>query len=53
MTNYTRHKHNLHLFVAHYLTKCSHEISASSLKYVLNRGRKSAKNALIMHNYAN
>ena len=45
MTNYARHKHHLHLFAAHYLIKGSREISASSLKDFLNKGRKSAKNA--------
>ena len=45
MTNYACHKHNLHFFAAHYLTKTSCEISASFLKDFLSKGRKSAKNA--------
>ena len=45
MTNFAPHKHHLHLFAAHYLTKGSCEISASCLKGFLNKGRKSAKNA--------
>ena len=43
MTNYACQKHHLHLFAAHYLNKASCEISASSLKDFLNKGRKSAK----------
>ena len=53
MTYYACHKHYLHWFAARYLTKASCEISASCLKDFLNKGRKSAKNAEIMHNYAN
>ena len=45
MTNYARHKHHLRWFAAHYPTKVSCEISAPSLKDVLNKGRKGAKNA--------
>ena len=52
MPNYSCHKHHLHRFT-HYLTKAPCEIAASSLKDFLSKGRKSAKNALIMHNYAN
>ena len=44
MTNYARYKHHLHCFVAHYLTKGSRGISASSLKDFLKKGRKSEKN---------
>ena len=44
MTNYACHKDHLHCFAAHYLTKASCEMSASSLKDFLNKGRKSAKN---------
>ena len=43
MTNHACHKPHLHWFAAHYLTRASCEISASSLKDVLNKGRKSAK----------
>ena len=39
MTNYARHKHHLHWLDVHYLTKVSPEISASSLKDFLNKGR--------------
>ena len=53
MTNYACHIHNLQWFDAHYLTKASCEIETSSLKEFLGKGRKSAKNAQIMHNYAN
>ena len=53
MPKYACHKHHLHWFAVHYLTKASCEITASSLKDVLSKGRKSAKNANIMHNYAN
>ena len=45
MTNYARHKHHLHSFAAHYLTKGFPEISALSLRDFLSKGRKSAKNA--------
>ena len=45
MTNYAYHKHHLHCFAAYYLTRASCEISASSLKDFLNKGRKSAKKA--------
>ena len=45
MTNYACHKHHAHWFAAHYLTKASCKISASFLKDVLNKGRKSAKKA--------
>ena len=45
MTNYACHKQNLHCFAAHYLIKASCEISASTPKYFLNKGRKIAKNA--------
>ena len=34
-------------------SKASSEISVSSLEEVLRKGRKSAENALILHNYAN
>ena len=50
MTNYACHKHYLQWFDAHYLTKASCEVSASSLGDFLNKGRKSAKNA---YDYAN
>ena len=53
MTNYAFHKHNLYCFAAHYFTKASSEISASFLKDSLSKGKKSANNAEIMHNYAN
>ena len=53
MPNNSCHKHHLHQFAAYYLTKASCEIAASSLKDVLSKGRKSAKHASIMHNYAN
>ena len=53
MTNYACHIHHLQLFDANYLTKASCEIAALSVKDFLSKGRKSAKNALIMHNYAN
>ena len=53
MTNYASHIHHLQWFDAHYYTKASFEISASSLEDFLNKGRKSAKNAQVMHNYAN
>ena len=49
---YACHIHHLQWFVALYITKASCEIAASTLKDFL-KGRKSAKNALIMHNYAN
>ena len=45
MTNYACHKHHSHWFAAHYLTKGFCEISVSSLKDFLNKGRKSEKNA--------
>ena len=45
MPNYAFHKHHLHLSGVHYLTKASCEISASSLKDFLNKGRKTAKNS--------
>ena len=45
MTNYAYHKHNLHCFAAHCLTKASCKMSASFLKDFLSKGRKSAKNA--------
>ena len=44
MTNYACHKHHLQ-FDVHYLTKASCEISASSPKDYLNKGRKTVKNA--------
>ena len=53
MTNYACHMHHLQWVDAHYIIKASCEIAASSLKDFLSKGRKSAKNALIMHNYAN
>ena len=53
MTNYACHIHHLQWFDAHYLTKASCEIAALSVKDFLSKGRKSAKNAWIMHNYAN
>ena len=53
MTNYACHKKHLHWFAAQYLTRVSCEISASFLKDFLSKGKKSAKNAYIMHNYAN
>ena len=53
MPNHSSHKHYLHWFAVHYLTKALCEIAASSLKDFSSKGRKSAKNALIMHNYAN
>ena len=43
MTNYACHIHHLQRFDAHYLTKASCEIAASSLKDFLSKGRKSAK----------
>ena len=43
MTNYAWHKHHIHRFAAHYLTKAYCEISASSLRDFLNKVRKSAK----------
>ena len=52
MPNYACHKHHLHWFAVYYLTKASCKISASSLKDFLGKGRKSLKNAWIMHNYA-
>ena len=45
MPNYSCHKHHLHWFDAYYLTKASCEMSVSSLKDFLSKGRKSAKNA--------
>ena len=45
MPNYSCHKHHLQWFDAHYLTKASCEIAASSLKDFLSKGRKSTKNA--------
>ena len=51
--NYASYKHHLHWLGAYYLNKASCEVSASSLKDFLSKGRKSAKNALIMHDYAN
>ena len=45
MSNHACHKHDLHLFAAHYLNKALCEISASFLKDFLSKGRKSAKNA--------
>ena len=45
MPNYACHKHNLHCFAAHYITKASSDISASFLKDFLSKGKKSAKNA--------
>ena len=43
MTNYAFHKHHLHWFATHYLTKDSCEISASSLKDFLSKDGKSLK----------
>ena len=43
MTNYACHIHHLQWFDAHYLTKASCKIAASSLKDFLSKGRKSAK----------
>ena len=43
MTNYACHKHNLHCFAVHYLTKASSEISASFLKDFLSKGKKVQK----------
>ena len=53
MTNYACHIHHLQQVDAYYIIKASCEIAASSLKDFLSKDRKSAKNALIMHNYAN
>ena len=53
MPNYSCQKHYIHWLGVHYLTKASYNIAASSLKDFLNKGRKSAKNTRIMHNYAN
>ena len=53
MTNYACHTHHFQRFDAHYLTKALCEIAASSLEYFFSKGRKSTKNAQIMHNYAN
>ena len=53
MPNYACHKHQLHWFSAHYLTKASCEIAASFPKDFFSKGRKSVKKALITHNYAN
>ena len=53
MPNYSCHKHHPQWFDANYLTKASCEIAPSSLIDFLGKGRESAKNALIMHNYAN
>ena len=44
MLHYACHKHYPHRFGAHYLTKASCEISATSLKDFLSKGRKRAKN---------
>ena len=53
MPNYACHKHLLYWLGADYLTKASCKISSSSLKDILSKGGKSAKNAYIMPNYAN
>ena len=41
MPNYACHKYHLHLGGAHYLTKASCEISASSFRDFLSKGGKS------------
>ena len=51
-SNHACHKHHHHWVGAHYLTKASCEISVSSLIDFLSKGRKSAKTAYSMHNYA-
>ena len=53
MPNYVCHKHRLLFFAAYYLTKASCEIAASFPEDFLSKGRKSVKNAKIMHTYAN
>ena len=46
--SYASYKYHLHWFGVHNLKKASCEVSAFSLIDFLNKGRKSAKNALIM-----
>ena len=41
MPNYSCHKHHLHWFDPHYLTKASCKIAASSFKDFLGKSRKS------------
>ena len=53
MTNHACHKHHLQGFAARYLAKAYCEMSVSSLRDFFNKVRRSAKKALIMHNYAN
>ena len=43
MPNYACFKHNLHRLGAYYLNKALCEVSVSSLKDCLSKGRKSAK----------
>ena len=43
MPNYAYHKHHLHLLAAHYHSKASCEISASSLKDFLRKSEKCKK----------
>ena len=43
MPIYSCHKHHLYCFAAHYLTKASCEIVASSLKDFLSKDRKNPK----------
>ena len=47
------YKHNLHWLGAYDLNKAPCKVQASSLKNFVCKSRQSAKNALIMHNYAN
>ena len=52
MPNHACHKHHLHCFAAHYLTKASCETADLFPKDLLSNGRNSVKNAQIMHYYA-
>ena len=51
--NYACYKYNLHWLGAYDPNKASCKLQASSLKDFWSKSRESAKNALIMHNYAN